>query len=117
MSEETRITANPLPTENHITEDRPSKVETRICMKEGHCPKCNSVDMMPNVSVLDNAGASGHSNNVRAVVVQNPDAWMFTGEVRTCLKAWICGSYGYTELYANNPAALLAAYRKREEKS
>jgi predicted nucleic-acid-binding Zn-ribbon protein len=115
MSEETRITANPLPTETHITADQPSK--PRISMKDGHCPKCGSADVIPNVSVLDNAGAPGYSNNVRAVVVQHPDAWMFTGEVRTCLKAWVCGSCGYTELYANNPAALLAAYRKREEQS
>jgi len=115
MSEETRITANPLPTENHITADQPSKVETRISMKDGRCSKCGSAAVIPNVSVLEHSGADGSTANVKAVVVGNPNAWVFKGEVRTSLKAWVCGSCGYTELYAKNPAALLAAYRKREE--
>lgn len=114
MSEETRITANPLPTETHVTSNQPSKVETRICIKDGCCPKCGSVDVIPNVYVLDYP-ATHSTGNVQVVVLQNPDAWFNKGEVSTSLKAWVCGACGYTELYAKNPAALLAAYRNRAE--
>jgi predicted nucleic-acid-binding Zn-ribbon protein len=114
MSDETRITANPPPTETHITANEPSKIETRICMKDGRCPKCSSADVVPNLRILEHVGATW-SENLKVEAEQNPDAWLFKGEVKTSLKAWVCGSCGYTELYAKNPAALLAAYRKREK--
>jgi predicted nucleic-acid-binding Zn-ribbon protein len=113
MSRETRITANPLSTEIHAITNQPSKVETRICMKDGRCPKCSSTDVIPNVSILEHNGSV--SENVKAVVAKNPKALFFRGKVKTSLKAWVCGSCGYTELYAKNPAALLDAYRKREK--
>lgn len=117
MSEDTRITANPQPQDTRITADLPSETDTRICMKDGRCPKCGSADVIPNVSVLEHVGANTSTENVKAVVARNPDAWVFKGEARTSLKAWVCGSCGFTELYAKNPAALLAAYRQRELQS
>lgn len=85
-------------------------------MRDGRCPKCGSVDVIPNVSVLDRVNGY-RSENLTAVVEEKPGAWVFKGEVKTSLKAWVCGSCGYTELYSKNPAALLAAYQKREEQS
>lgn len=80
-------------------------------MQSNTCPKCGSGDVIPNAYVTDNDYE--HRENLKALVLKNPDAWLLKGEVQTSLKAWICGACGYTELYAKNPAALLAAYRKQ----
>ncbi len=42
----------------------------------------------------------------------NPEAWVFKGAVYAKLKANICGQCGYTELIAEDPAALYDAYLK-----
>ena len=83
-------------------------------MKDSRCPKCGSPDVIPNVSILEHVGANASLHSVRAVLEKNPDALFVRGEVRTSLQAWVCGTCGYTELYAKHPEALLAAYRKRE---
>jgi len=83
-----------------------------VLMPEGRCAKCGSSDVIPNVTVV---GGHGDGGNLRAIVAENPDAWLFKGEVKPSLEAWICGACGFTELYAQDPAALLAAYRKHAE--
>lgn len=85
-------------------------------MRDGQCPKCGCTDVIPNVSVMDHTAALAWEN-LSAVVEENPNAWLFTGQVKTSLKAWVCGACGYTELYATNPATLLAAYRKHDDQS
>ncbi len=85
-------------------------------MRDGQCPKCGSANVIPNVNVLDSNNANW-SENLKVVVEENPDAWLFKGEVKTGLMAWVCGACGYTELYAKNAVALLAAYRKHEGQS
>ena len=84
-------------------------------MPEGRCAKCGSSDVIPNVTVV---GEHGDGGDLRAVVAENPGAiWPFRkGEMKTSLKAWICGDCGFTELYAQDHAAFLAAYRKVAEK-
>jgi hypothetical protein len=42
----------------------------------------------------------------------NPESWVFKGAVFAKLRANICGDCGYTELIAQDPAALYEAYRK-----
>jgi len=88
-------------------------------MRDGQCPKCGSADVIPNAYVLPGVPDSSarYWENLRVVVVEKPDAWFFKGEVFTSLKAWVCGACGYTELYAKNAPALLAAWRKHEEQS
>ena len=44
----------------------------------------------------------------------NPEAWVFKGSIYATLKANICGECGYTELIANDPAALYNEYLKGE---
>jgi hypothetical protein len=77
-----------------------------VRMPEGRCAKCGSSDVIPNVYV------HGNADNLNVVMDEKPDAWLFKGEVRSRLQAWVCGACGFTELYAQDPAALLAAYRK-----
>ncbi len=83
-------------------------------MKDGLCPKCGSKDVMAAVEVRDD-GRNG--NHPLRVVVEEPEparhsaVWVqgqSTGEVR----AWICSSCGYTELYTGNLAALAKSYRR-----
>ena len=81
-------------------------------MRLGKCPKCSSSDVVPEVSVLDYTRNT--RQNLTAVVQQNPSAWLFKGEACVTLHAWVCGDCGFTELYASDPAALLAAYRNRQ---
>jgi hypothetical protein len=47
----------------------------------------------------------------------NPEAWVFKGAVYAKLKANICGECGYTELVAEEPAALYDAYLKSGDRS
>jgi ribosomal protein S27AE len=82
-------------------------------MQEENCSKCGSVEVIPDVFVLDRR--HGGREDLTLVVPQNPDAWVFKGEVQSSLRAWVCGSCGFTELYATDPDLLLAAYREQPE--
>jgi hypothetical protein len=83
-------------------------------MQQGSCPKCGSRDVIPNVYVMD-LGHANYPHNLKVSVEEHPNAWLFKGEVRSSLKAWVCGACGFTELYAKNPRGLLVAYRKQME--
>lgn len=83
-------------------------------MKDGTCPRCGSKDVMAGVEVRDEGRNGSHPLRV---VVEEPEPakhgviWVqphSVGEVQ----AWICAGCGYTELYTNNLAELLKAYRK-----
>jgi hypothetical protein len=84
-------------------------------MRDGVCPRCGSSDVIPNVYVLDRGHYDRPAGNLKVVVDENPNAWLFKGEVQSSLKAWVCGSCGFTELYAKDYAALLAAHQKQTE--
>lgn len=83
-------------------------------MKIGVCPKCGSADVMADVEVRDDGRSGGHPLRV---FIEEPEPakhgaiWVqeqSTGDIR----AWICASCGYTELYTTNLAALLKSYRR-----
>ena len=81
-------------------------------MPEGRCAKCGSSDVIVAVDVK---GGHGDGGNLWVALEKKPEAWLFKGEVRSSLKAWVCGACGFTELYAQDPAAFLAASRKDAE--
>lgn len=73
------------------------------------CSKCGSDKIIPLATMVDQGEYS--DGRLKAVVAYtNPEAWVFKGAVYARLKANICGQCGYTELIAENPAALYAAY-------
>ena len=75
------------------------------------CSKCGSEKIIPLASMIDQGQAS--DGTLKALVgYTNPEAWVFKGAVYTKMKANICGECGYTELIAEDAAALYAAYRK-----
>ena len=52
------------------------------------------------------APVDSHGKLKTRVGYTNPEAWVFKGPVLATLKANICGECGYTELIADDPAAL-----------
>lgn len=81
-------------------------------MKKSSCLKCGSEEVIPDVYLIDRGRYD--EENLEVAVEEHPQAWLFKGEVRTSLKAWVCGKCGYTELYAKDPETLLEAYRKQQ---
>ena len=77
------------------------------------CSKCGSERVIPLVGMMDQGQYS--DGTLKALVsYSNPEAWVFKGAVYAKLKANICGECGYTELIAENPAALYDAYLKAQ---
>ena len=75
------------------------------------CARCGSGKIIPRARVIDrghyNSAAAG---SLRVSVERNPTALFFTGEERVETSARICGECGFTELFADEPAALYEAY-------
>ena len=79
----------------------------------GTCPKCQSPFILPEVRVRDTGQASLADLHVE--VLKDPDALIFGNPVHSEIKAWICGSCGFTELYAEEPGNLWVAYKESHE--
>lgn len=74
------------------------------------CPKCGSDEIVPRALVIDR-GDYNAQGKLQAGIEKNPDALFFKQLVPTELYASICGSCGFTELYATNPRKVYEAYR------
>ena len=68
------------------------------------CPACGSVNVM-TLRVPGNL-----DTDLTVQVQKNPKARLFKGTVVSVLKARVCGACGHTDLFAADPAPLLAAY-------
>jgi hypothetical protein len=64
--------------------------------------------VVEGVRVLDR-GHGGAEHDLSVAVYRHPAARLFKGEVTCSLWARVCGNCGYTELYAENPTALVKA--------
>jgi hypothetical protein len=73
------------------------------------CSKCGSDRMMASVRLLDRT-ADMSAKDLTAEVYEYPNALLFKGTVGVTLRAHICGSCGYSELYADTPEGLWQAY-------
>lgn len=80
-------------------------------MREGTCPKCKSVKILPNVRVIDRNG-DYQDKNLSVRLELKPGALLFKGAETFDLSACICGECGYTELFVENPTEL---WRVREK--
>ena len=71
------------------------------------CPKCNSDHMMDGAYISD-------ATNQRLVVGvdRHPDLGRLHHAASTQVHTSVCGSCGFVEMYANQPAELYEAYRK-----
>ena len=73
------------------------------------CPRCGSGKVVPRATIIDTAD-HGVAMPLRAVVARDPDTLLFKERVYTDLQARICGSCGFTEIYAAQPLAFYNAY-------
>lgn len=71
----------------------------------GKCPKCQSTDILANVKAVDR-GHGDAPRHLSLAVFANPDAFMFVGEERSTVSAWVCVTCGYVEFYATSPGIL-----------
>ncbi len=83
-------------------------------MKNGRCPNCGSKVVMAGVEVRDDGKSSTHPLRV---VIEEPEpvkhgrVWVQPESIGE-LRAWICATCGYTELYTNNLGGLYESYKK-----
>ncbi len=78
------------------------------------CPRCGSPRIVRNAHLLDRAHLPS-LQDLGVAVHREPGAVFFKDAVSTPLRARVCGACGYTELYAEDPGALLAAAAARGE--
>lgn len=88
-----------LPSQTHVPESK--------C-----CVRCGSTHVIPNAIIGDQAPGPGGILN--ALVIGNPDAWIFKDVEYSELKADICGQCGHVELKATNPGVLYEHYRRSQ---
>ena len=75
--------------------------------------KCGSEDLIPGVHVH----GGFHARSLKGEVAENPEAWFDKGVHESTLTSVICGKCGFVELYAQEPAELLKAYRRKKPSS
>ena len=76
------------------------------------CVKCGSADIVLGARVQEHGDPES-----RLRVNADPGALLLKGPALCPLEARVCGRCGYTEFYATDPAALLAAWRRSQESS
>ena len=76
------------------------------------CVKCGSADIVLGARVQEHGGPES-----RLRVNADPGALLLKGPALCPLEARVRGQCGYTEFYATDPAALLAAWRRSQESS
>jgi predicted nucleic-acid-binding Zn-ribbon protein len=71
------------------------------------CPKCGSMEIIPDLILISSAG--GMAGSVRVVLV---DPSGKGDNVATGFRVDICGNCGYTEMHTKFANDLLNAYKK-----
>ena len=85
-------------------------------MKDGVCPKCGMDKVMPNMLVQAGVSLAGKSPETGKLLVRleqpiDTKKWIQTARSEEwSFHAWVCGSCGYTEFYADDPDKLYEAY-------
>ena len=69
------------------------------------CAKCGSNDIIADAKVIDRAHYSAQTD-LSVGTFRKPEAFIFKGQVTTTVSAWVCGSCGFIELYADDPESL-----------
>jgi predicted nucleic-acid-binding Zn-ribbon protein len=77
------------------------------------CPKCGAADLIANLPVFGGGSTEPplHVDLRQPEPKPRPMIWQ-QDKQRAFFHATVCGACGYAELYATEPAKLLAAYRK-----
>ena len=83
-------------------------------MRNNICHKCGSTEVVPDVEVRDYDASSYRELTLSVQLPRPPGSFIYQGSETSPLRAWVCGQCGYTELYAPNCRALLAAHRQSQ---
>lgn len=83
-------------------------------MKSGKCPKCSSTDIMAELPLLDRHYGTGVQHLAALASEKYPDMGLILPPTFP-VRAWICGSCGFTELYTSNLSDLSTHYKKAQE--
>lgn len=77
-------------------------------MKNGICLKCDSMNVLGNVSLVDTINQRNFSDDpsICLAVQQVPTAAIFKQTVSSKVRAWVCEDCGFTEFYTAKPARL-----------
>lgn len=84
-------------------------------MKDRVCPKCFATTIIPDMKIPE----YGHYNLEQPLSVKILERWggLFRRRMRSfSLRAWICGTCGYTELYTDYPQRLYEAYQNAQQR-
>ena len=79
--------------------------------QSGKCVKCGSRDIVPDAKVIDR----GHGNaqlELSVATFRKPEALFFKEKQQTTVSAWVCGSCGYIEFYADAPGQIKISHEK-----
>ncbi|MEQ8210187.1 MAG: hypothetical protein RH917_10180 [Lacipirellulaceae bacterium] len=79
------------------------------------CAKCHDQNMLEGVRVVDRTLEEcwlSAASDLKVEVETNPTARIFKGVVGFSLKANVCGTCGYTELFVTEPMELGRAYSR-----
>lgn len=80
------------------------------------CAKCNSDKIIPEARIIDK-GDSNIASNLQVVIDENPEAFFFKGRIPSNLFAKVCGTCGFTEIYAQDYDSLYTAYKNQQANS
>ena len=82
-------------------------------MRSGHCPKCESREIVADVTIIDRSRSSAENELTAHVDGPVKEALLisYSTPERAHLRAWICGACGYTELYTEGAERLLEDVR------
>ncbi len=73
--------------------------------QSGKCPKCGSHEVIAGAKAIDRAHGPTQKDFTVATF-RTPEAFIFKGEQKSPVSAWVCGSCGFVELYAQFPDRL-----------
>lgn len=84
-------------------------------MKDRVCPKCSATTIIPDIKIPE----YGHYNSVQPLsikILERTRGWFNRRTRSFSLRAWICGTCGYTELYVDYPQRLYEAYQNAQQR-
>ena len=61
--------------------------------------------MIADAKVIDRGDYSAQ-HDLSVATYRKPQALLFKGQVTTTVSAWVCGTCGFVELYADNPGSI-----------
>ena len=83
-------------------------------MKNKLCPKCSSQEIVPNIEIRDYDASSYRPLSLTVDLPRPNDTFIYKGSASSEIRAWMCGSCGYTEFYSLKHYEILSAYRQNQ---